>query len=96
MGISLPMNCYSDLGARRNEVCIVCCENTAVGDHLVVERKYVHKECFKCGACGQELERGLARMDDELARIGYAFVWFCPQHANLPPIEKATLLHQRK
>ncbi|KAH7723268.1 LIM domain-containing protein [Aphelenchoides avenae] len=80
-------NCYADIKSRKGDKCAICGKETTVTDNMVVEKKTIHKECFKCGVCQVKLVIGHCARDHSLARFGP--IWFCDNHSLMPPGEKA-------
>ncbi|KAI1732446.1 LIM domain-containing protein [Ditylenchus destructor] len=86
-------NCYASI-AQRVGKCAMCKGDIPRGEDMMVERKTIHKTCFKCGYCDCALRLGCCATDHSL--VGrYGLMWFCQDHMLLPPGEKAAKLDQK-
>uniref|UniRef100_A0A914Q7M9 LIM zinc-binding domain-containing protein n=1 Tax=Panagrolaimus davidi TaxID=227884 RepID=A0A914Q7M9_9BILA len=70
---------------QREKKCGFCNEEVSKADEMIVERKPVHKNCFKCGVCGKECKVGQS-LAQQIPEFGCFF--FCFDHRLLSPGEK--------
>ncbi|KAH7722186.1 LIM domain-containing protein [Aphelenchoides avenae] len=73
--------------------CFICKQELSLEDKMTVEKKTIHKECFKCGICGTDLNIGECARDPILARQGNQ-LYFCNEHRILPFEEKVGQIKQ--
>ncbi|KAH7726490.1 LIM domain-containing protein [Aphelenchoides avenae] len=85
---------FADNQQRSGEKCALCRKECSTADRTVVEKKTVHKDCFKCGYCGAALQLGSSAQDHSLVRFGIPW-YYCPDHMHLPPDEKKKKLPKK-
>uniref|UniRef100_A0A915DXJ6 LIM zinc-binding domain-containing protein n=1 Tax=Ditylenchus dipsaci TaxID=166011 RepID=A0A915DXJ6_9BILA len=78
-------NCYTTI-PNKIDKCAICKSDVMRGEDMVVERKTIHKNCFKCGYCGCTLQLGRCAIDHSLSR--YGLIYFCGEHMLLGPGER--------
>uniref|UniRef100_A0A914QRJ8 LIM zinc-binding domain-containing protein n=2 Tax=Panagrolaimus TaxID=55784 RepID=A0A914QRJ8_9BILA len=83
---------FCDNQQRARPKCGFCNEEVAKADEMVVERKPIHKNCFKCGACGEECKVGMS-LAVQINEYGWFF--FCGKHKLLSPGERVEAIQAR-
>uniref|UniRef100_A0A914E1J3 LIM zinc-binding domain-containing protein n=1 Tax=Acrobeloides nanus TaxID=290746 RepID=A0A914E1J3_9BILA len=76
-------------------LCDICSEPVDFTEPKVkIQKQIIHKECFKCIICDEQLEIGCCAMDHGLCRY-FGPMWFCQVHMGLGSGEKYALMKQR-
>uniref|UniRef100_A0A914C2Z5 LIM zinc-binding domain-containing protein n=1 Tax=Acrobeloides nanus TaxID=290746 RepID=A0A914C2Z5_9BILA len=83
---------FGDTQQRARPKCGFCGEEVEKKDEMVIERKPIHKNCFKCGACGDECKIGHS-LSVVVGKYGWFF--FCGKHKLLSPGEREEALQKR-
>ncbi|CAK5076125.1 unnamed protein product [Meloidogyne enterolobii] len=80
-------------GEFQNPKCERCEQEIKTGEKLVMDRKTIHKGCFKCAICDKILEHGSSGLDNGLAKYGP--IWLCRPHLLLDPTTKEQMVAQK-
>uniref|UniRef100_A0A1I8ALX6 LIM zinc-binding domain-containing protein n=2 Tax=Steinernema glaseri TaxID=37863 RepID=A0A1I8ALX6_9BILA len=80
--VSMPAtsdSLYSSINSRRRNPCALCSNEVYLAEQLLVEKKVVHKRCFRCCYCEQPLRLGNHGTDRAITEA-YGIRFFCSQH----------------
>ena len=66
--------------------CERCEKEVKANEKLVMDRKTIHKSCFKCGICDKALQHGSSGLDERLKLYGP--IWLCKEHLVMAPKAK--------
>ncbi|KAK0395835.1 hypothetical protein QR680_001457 [Steinernema hermaphroditum] len=73
---------YSSVNARRRQPCAICTDEVYLAEQLLVEKKIIHKRCFRCFYCEQPLRLGNYGTDRAITEA-YGIRFYCSQHLML-------------
>ncbi|TMS35548.1 hypothetical protein L596_002928 [Steinernema carpocapsae] len=95
--VSMPVvsdSSYSSVNGRRKQPCAICSDEVYLAEQLLVEKKIIHKRCFRCAYCEQPLRLGNYGTDRAITDA-YGIRFYCSQHGMMSFREKVARLEKQ-